>query len=214
MQRFKDHDFSNFVFVDGKILYNKKGSQRWGKYAWQDRSKRPFKRAVNRSSKNGFHVYAGVCKKGKSPLIKVPMVTGEDPQQRFKSKDACKALLKIKQWCDGIYKGQPYQIIVDHARQHYSKEATRFVIDNNIPIWKEFPAQSPDLNIIENVWKFLRDGLDMRRPSSLGGFKRACQQEWSKIDQQAINNCINSIPQRMERIKQQGGAWMLQQSTK
>jgi transposase len=71
------------------------------------------------------------------------------------------------------------------------------------------PAYSPDLNPIENVWSLLKDRLNKRPYSSLGigrginsinTFKRAIKEEWSKIPQESIDNCILSMPRRYEAV--------------
>ena len=110
--------------------------------------------------------------------------------------------------------GQPYHFVMDNARQHTSKKTSAFIQDNNISVLKGFPAQSPDLNIIENVWKMLEDRIRERRPRTLAGLWRVAREEWGNIDQQSIKRCVDALPKRMKLIEERGGGWLWQQSTK
>lgn len=212
--RNKHRDFSKCVFLDGKTIPLEQGFQKLGSRYWQDSKNKVSKPPVNPNKKNAVHVYAAVTKNGRSELIRVPLVTGTNSDERFKSEHACVALLKLKKWSDGHFNGQPYHFVMDNAKQHTSKKTSAFIHDNNIPVLQGFPAQSPDLNIIENVWKMLEDRIKARRPRTLAGLWRVAREEWDSIDQQSIKKCVESLPKRMELIEERGGCWMWQQSTK
>ena len=71
------------------------------------------------------------------------------------------------------------------------------------------PPYSPDLNPIENVWSILKDRLIKRNRKDLGegtsqesinAFKRAILEEWNNIPQEAIDNCILSMPRRYQAV--------------
>ena len=64
------------------------------------------------------------------------------------------------------------------------------------------PAQSPDLNPIEHVWKYLKDQVNQRptRPQNLDALWDALLEEWEKIDVGFINSLIESMPDRVEAV--------------
>ncbi|PVH93163.1 hypothetical protein DM02DRAFT_697423, partial [Periconia macrospinosa] len=79
---------------------------------------------------------------------------------------------------------------------------------NKISLFPHSPY-SPDLAPIENVWSLLKDRL-VKLPkaylgigpsaSSVAKFKKAILEEWEKIPQKSIDNCILSIPRRYKAV--------------
>ena len=53
----------------------------------------------------------------------------------------------------------------------------------------EWPSQSPDLNLIEMLWRDLKKAVHARKPSNVAELKQFCKEEWDKIP-----------PQRRERL--------------
>ena len=101
----------------------------------------------------------------------------------------------------GVYK----QLVKDHVLpvlRNSTKQFSIFMLDN-VPCHKNFlktenvtvmdwPAQSPDLNPIENVWKTLGECSKARNPKTTEQLWNALQEEWNKITRQDINKLISS----------------------
>jgi hypothetical protein len=96
----------------------------------------------------------------------------------------------------------------DGAPIHRSKAANQFRSSNfveSIP----HPAQSPDLNPIEHVWKRLKVLVNGRahRPRNPDELWVALQEEWEKIDVDFINSLVCSMPRHVEAVyKAKGGS--------
>jgi hypothetical protein len=85
----------------------------------------------------------------------------------------------------------------DNAACHTAATTTRFFAEHNIEVIP-WPAQSPDLAPIENLWGYLQQRLDAREIHSMNELWEAAQEEWQNIPQQVFNNVIASMPRRMQ----------------
>lgn len=103
--------------------------------------------------------------------------------------------------------GEQFVYMDDNARPHRANVVNEFFQRENITRM-EWPALSPDLNPIENVWDALqRRMLDRQiEPHGIEELGIALQQEWEAIPGDLINNVIRSMPQRcQEVIRSRGG---------
>ena len=72
-----------------------------------------------------------------------------------------------------------------------------------------WPANSPDLNPIENLWHILRSNIRKRKvqPRNKQALIEALQEEWGKIDIEKVNNLCLSMPRRLQMvIDKKGGS--------
>ena len=83
---------------------------------------------------------------------------------------------------------------------------------NDIPVI-DWPANSPDLNPIENLWAILK-GLVERRVNnwvikkkslSADDFQSIIQQEWDNIDKNVFFNLANSMSGRINMVIEKNG---------
>ena len=70
----------------------------------------------------------------------------------------------------------------------------------------EWPARSPDMNIIENLWEDLaRVYAKKRQLSNINELKECILVEWEKINQKRIEKLYKSLPRRMIAIMKNSG---------
>ena len=71
----------------------------------------------------------------------------------------------------------------------------------------KWPACSPDLNPIENLWGLIvRDVyLDNKQYATVNELKIAILNAWSRIDVQVLNNLAMSIPRRLLSVVKNAG---------
>jgi hypothetical protein len=76
---------------------------------------------------------------------------------------------------------------------------------------KEYPPQSWDINIIENVWGLLQQQLERRparQPTTPDGWWTRVQRAWERVKQSSIDELIAGVPERLAEIVEKDGAWL------
>ena len=63
----------------------------------------------------------------------------------------------------------------------------------------EWPSQSPDLNLIEHLWRDLKIAEWQRSPSNLTELERICREEWETPQLQVCHDCC-ILPRRLEAV--------------
>ncbi len=69
-----------------------------------------------------------------------------------------------------------------------------------------WPANSPDLNPIENIWGIVKRKMRDTRPNNADELKAAIKATWASIPPQQCHKLINSMPRRIEAVIKAKGA--------
>ncbi|KAL4500886.1 hypothetical protein ABPG72_020120 [Tetrahymena utriculariae] len=95
----------------------------------------------------------------------------------------------------------------DHENdpKHKSKIATNSFQENKINLLSDFPSASPDLNPIENIWAYIKHILAKKSLTNLKDLEEEIIKIWDNLDQEIIDNCIDSMSTRLQKcIELQG----------
>jgi len=86
----------------------------------------------------------------------------------------------------------------DNASVHRARIITDWK-DENLISFFSWPAQSPDLNLIEHVWNYLERKVHQHssRPKSTEELVSVLQEEWLNIDLEYLKKLIISMPKRV-----------------
>jgi transposase len=95
----------------------------------------------------------------------------------------------------------------DNDPKHTSKQAKEWFKDEGIQVLS-WPAQSPDLNPIEHLWRHLKLKLARyeRKAKGVHELWERCDKEWNSITPEECKKYINSMPARVQAVlKAKGG---------
>lgn len=87
----------------------------------------------------------------------------------------------------------------DNDPKHTSLLAKQWFAENNIRVM-EWPAQSPDLNPIENLWCDVKAVVAQRKPTSNSTLWDVVKDAWESIPVERCQNLVNSMPRRCAAV--------------
>ncbi|KAI2645915.1 Transposable element Tcb1 transposase [Labeo rohita] len=98
-----------------------------------------------------------------------------------------------------LYGDEDFIFQHDLAPAHSAKTTGKWFTDHGITVLN-WPANSPDLNPIENLWDIVKRKLRDARPNTLDELKAAIEASWASITPQQCHRPIASMPHRIEAV--------------
>jgi transposase len=94
----------------------------------------------------------------------------------------------------------------DNAPIHTSRHTLSFLEENSVMLLPDWPPYSPDLNIIEHLWKKLKNEVYRNRSyQNIDDLWAAIQREFYKIPDIFFSNLYSSIKRRLQCVIQSRG---------
>ena len=89
----------------------------------------------------------------------------------------------------------------DNATIHKAKKVTTYLLSQEVETLA-CPAQSPDLNLIEEIWTRVKSVIDEKLPGTrtVSDMKRVIQQVWEEIDAEYLEPYFESMPDRIKAV--------------
>ena len=100
-----------------------------------------------------------------------------------------------------LYGDEDFIFQHDLAPAHSAKTTGKWFTDHGITVLN-WPANSPDLNPIENLWDIVKRKLRDARPNTLDELKAAIEASWASITPQQCHRLIASMPRCIESFLQ------------
>jgi transposase len=177
-----NYDWDNVVFSDETSIWLNFNDKRW---ISKDKDKTDYHRTIKYPIK--LHVWGYISKQFGSDIF---IFTGILNAKRYLN-------ILIDYLVDINEDGMVFQD--DNDPKHRAKIITQWKDTNNI-ISLDWPANSPDLNPIENIWAVLKRKLRRHKITNLDDFEIAIKACWRDISQKVIDNTISSMGNRVKDL--------------
>ncbi|GBC03809.1 hypothetical protein RclHR1_05330008 [Rhizophagus clarus] len=149
------------------------------------------------------HVWGAFSHQGP---IGVALFTGKINSAKYRE------ILQFQLLPNAYHAGYGWKFQQDNAPTHTAKLTQQFFVINDVPVI-DWPANSPDLNPIENLWAILKGNVEkmvnnwIMKKKSLSGddFQGIIQQEWDNIDQNVFFNLADSMSDRINMVIEKNG---------
>ena len=93
-----------------------------------------------------------------------------------------------------------FLLLQDNAPPHEAASTMSFLEENGIIVVNDWPPHSPDLSIIENVWKMLGDKRRAKKFTNLNDLRSFSEKEFYSIPESNIQKVFESIPRRIRAV--------------
>jgi transposase len=134
-------------------------------------------------------VWGAFCAQGKSELV---FLEGKQDSQAYiwTLSEHLLPFIDLKYGRDCIFQQ-------DNASIHSSRATKDFFVEENVEVM-DWPAKSPDLNPIENMWGMLARAVyaQGRQFQTRNDLIVTIKRSWDKIGQDLINSLLESMPKR------------------
>ncbi|SMQ51753.1 unnamed protein product [Zymoseptoria tritici ST99CH_3D7] len=84
-----------------------------------------------------------------------------------------------------------------HGTRSTDNDVHRYKMSLQGFLWYANSPQSPDLSVIENVWRILKQRVKSREPTTKDELRCYIIEEWANITQDEINKLVLTMPQRI-----------------
>ena len=105
------------------------------------------------------------------------------------------------------FAGKEHRFMQDNDPKHTSGHASNYLTEHNINWWKT-PAESPDLNPIENLWHELKEYIRREiKPKTEEELVRGILTFWDTVTIAKCTKYINRLNKVIPKVKElEGGA--------
>ncbi len=106
---------------------------------------------------------------------------------------------------DQLFKDADFIFQQDLAPAHTAKSTKSWLNDHGVGVLDR-PANSPDLNPIENLWGIVKRKMRNKRPKNADELKATVKETCASIPPQQCHKLITSMPRRIEAVIRAKGA--------
>ncbi len=108
-------------------------------------------------------------------------------------------------FADQLFKDADLVFQQDLVPAHTAKSTKLWLNEHGVGVL-DWPANSPDLNPIENIWGIVKRKMRNKRPKNADELKATVKETWASIPPQQCHKLITSMPRRIETVINAKGA--------
>jgi transposase len=151
-----------------------------------------------------LRVWGGISAQGKTRLV---FYTGELDATAYQ-----KILRRASPDFTSIFGTHPWSFVHDGASPHKAASTNTWLsahVPHHIPSGPggAWPAKSPELNPIEQVWGIMKESLQKKRPQSLEALQARVKKIWEEFDINIVARQAAAMPKRLRTIIASRGEW-------
>ena len=190
------NEWDNVIFSDEK-KFNLDGPDCCA-YYWHDLRKEPEVKLSRNFGGGTLMIWGGFSSHGKTPLATI--------STRMNSEKYVELLEDVLVPFTEDVMPEDFTFQQDNAAIHVSKRSKQWFSERDIKVL-DWPARSPDLNPIENLWGILarRVYSGGRQYGTVRELEAAVRESWRSIPAAMLAHLVNSMPNRIfETIRKNG----------
>jgi transposase len=174
-------------------------------YYWKNPRDRPEEHHIKKTKKFGggyIMTWGCITSKGVGELIKIEGIMDSNKYIDVLSNGLIPTMEKFSlNYQDTLF-------MQDNDPKHTSKTTKEWLRRNKISVL-DWPAQSPDLNPIENLWNQIEQNIRRRekQPTTTNELWEVVKEEWSKITIEKIRSLYMSMINRVNQVKEAKGGY-------
>ena len=186
-------DWDDTVFVDESsffthaapnMAYQKKGAERIS----TPTPKHPQK----------LHAFGGITTRGKTDLYVFQENLNGELYVEILERTLVPSMRRL-------YGRESWYLCQDNDPKHCSGVALKCYNKRRIKRIDQWPSASPDLNPIENIWAIMKQKVSNLMPTTLDDLEQSIRLAWDEVSLETIQNCIQSMPRRLQAVIDGGG---------
>jgi transposase len=196
---FRRTDWSNHVFWDEKVFYLTHPPNPKNDVVWDERGAEYFKE--EQAHPLSYNVGLAISTRGPTRVIPY--------EGTINSNKFMEMAEQAIEDADNMFQGERYTWLMDGASCHRSK-ATQAWMSQEVPDlfpYKKWPANSPDISPIENVFGYVQDQVDQKNPKDLKSLKRIVNSQFKQLSAEKCKKFISALPGRLKRIIESKGEY-------
>ncbi len=103
-----------------------------------------------------------------------------------------------------LFQGRPCVFQQDNAKPHTAAITTAWLRSRRVRVLN-WPACSPDLSPIENIWHIIKRKIHQRQPRTLQQLETNISQEWDQIPTPKLQRLTTSMPRHLQTVLKRRG---------